>query len=61
LVGLPIHKKVSHKRITGEAPKEHYKEKQKKIKEEKVDRDVFIPASVRVSDLARIVDVRLCE
>lgn len=35
------------------------KPKAKTIMEAKVDREVFIPASVRVGDLARIVDVKL--
>lgn len=37
----------------------HFRKKDKKIVEAKVEREVFIPPSVRVGDLARIVDQKL--
>lgn len=39
--------------------REHFKKKEKKVLEAKVEREVFIPPSVRVGDLARIVDQKL--
>ncbi len=56
----PVYGKKPGKHQAVEQPKDLPK-KIRKIKEEKVEREVFIPASVRVSDLARIVDVKLGE
>ncbi|KAJ9118555.1 hypothetical protein QFC22_003775 [Naganishia vaughanmartiniae] len=39
--------------------REHFKKKGKRVVEAKVEREVFIPSSVRVGDLARIVDTKL--
>lgn len=40
-------------------PREHFKRKEKKPVQAPVERQVFIPPSVRVGDLARIVDQKL--
>lgn len=39
--------------------REHFKKKGKRVVEAKIEREVFIPSSVRVGDLARIVDTKL--